>query len=126
MVGLPFANVGSMELQERMRYVERLGGKDAGKELYEVCALLNVALTTEPLYASRQPVDWPCDPARQRLCVHPAARPKVRLGQDQEQATKVDWRWGHSPERVGRRCSLRRGILPRKAGRMRREQGLLP
>lgn len=36
MVGLPFANVGSVELQERMRYVERIGGKDAGKELYEV------------------------------------------------------------------------------------------
>jgi chromosome transmission fidelity protein 1 len=38
MVGLPFANVGSVELQERMRYVERLpgAGKDAAKELYEV------------------------------------------------------------------------------------------
>ncbi len=38
MVGLPFANVGSVELQERMRYVEKLqgAGKDAAKELYEV------------------------------------------------------------------------------------------
>lgn len=38
MVGLPFANVGSVELQERMRYVETLpgAGKDAAKELYEV------------------------------------------------------------------------------------------
>jgi chromosome transmission fidelity protein 1 len=38
MVGLPFANVGSAELQERMRYVERLpgAGKDAARELYEV------------------------------------------------------------------------------------------
>ncbi|ORY29962.1 helicase C-terminal domain-domain-containing protein [Naematelia encephala] len=37
MVGLPFANVGSVELQERMRYVEKLpgAGKDAAKELYE-------------------------------------------------------------------------------------------
>ncbi|TXT13605.1 hypothetical protein VHUM_00972 [Vanrija humicola] len=36
MVGLPFANVGSVELQERMRYVERLPGasKDAANELY--------------------------------------------------------------------------------------------
>lgn len=38
MVGLPFANVRSVELQERMRYVERLpgAGKDAARELYEV------------------------------------------------------------------------------------------
>ena len=38
MVGLPFANVGSVELQERMKYVEKLpgAGKDAAKELYEV------------------------------------------------------------------------------------------
>lgn len=38
MVVVPFANVGSVELQERMRYVERLpgAGKDAAKELYEV------------------------------------------------------------------------------------------
>ncbi|KAL0576051.1 ATP-dependent DNA helicase chl1 [Marasmius crinis-equi] len=44
-VGLPFANLGSSELQERMRYVKRLeekagtsrpvGMKDAGAELYE-------------------------------------------------------------------------------------------
>lgn len=36
MVGLPFANVGSVELQERMRYGERLPGasKDAANELY--------------------------------------------------------------------------------------------
>jgi chromosome transmission fidelity protein 1 len=39
MVGLPFANVGSVELQERMRYVESLpgAGKDASREMYEVC-----------------------------------------------------------------------------------------
>lgn len=51
MVGLPFANVGSVELQERMRYVEKLpgAGKDAAKDLYEVrpvlllcCALLSM------------------------------------------------------------------------------------
>lgn len=38
MVGLPFANVGSVELQERMRYVEKLpgAGKDAATQLYEV------------------------------------------------------------------------------------------
>jgi chromosome transmission fidelity protein 1 len=38
MVGLPFANAGSVELQERMRYVQTLpgAGKDAAKELYEV------------------------------------------------------------------------------------------
>lgn len=38
MVGLPFANVGSVELQERMRYVEKLpgAGKDAANQLYEV------------------------------------------------------------------------------------------
>ncbi|KAL7424206.1 ATP-dependent DNA helicase chl1 [Cryptotrichosporon argae] len=37
MVGLPFANVGSVELQERMRYVAGLpgAGKDAAKQLYE-------------------------------------------------------------------------------------------
>ncbi|KAK4687746.1 chromosome transmission fidelity protein 1, partial [Tremellales sp. Uapishka_1] len=39
MVGLPFANVGSVELQERMKYVEGLpgAGKDASRELYEAC-----------------------------------------------------------------------------------------
>jgi chromosome transmission fidelity protein 1 len=38
MVGLPFANVGSVELQERMKYVSSLpnAGPDAAKELYEV------------------------------------------------------------------------------------------
>lgn len=38
MVGLPFANMGSIELKERMKYVENLpnAGKDAGLELYEV------------------------------------------------------------------------------------------
>ncbi|RSH93859.1 minichromosome maintenance protein 5 [Saitozyma podzolica] len=37
MVGLPFANVGSVELQERMKYVSSLpnAGPDAAKELYE-------------------------------------------------------------------------------------------
>ena len=44
-VGLPFANLGSVELQERMKYVRRLeekgaikkaaGQKDAAAELYE-------------------------------------------------------------------------------------------
>ena len=38
MVGLPFANVGSVELQERMKYVESLpgAGKNASREMYEV------------------------------------------------------------------------------------------
>ncbi|WVQ78511.1 hypothetical protein IAT38_000597 [Cryptococcus sp. DSM 104549] len=37
MVGLPFANVGSVELQERMRYVEKLpgAGPGASREMYE-------------------------------------------------------------------------------------------
>ncbi|WVW82792.1 hypothetical protein I302_104803 [Kwoniella bestiolae CBS 10118] len=37
MVGLPFANVGSVELQERMRYIEGLpgNGKEASREMYE-------------------------------------------------------------------------------------------
>jgi len=41
MVGLPFANVGSVELQERMKYVESLpgAGKDASREMYEVSPL---------------------------------------------------------------------------------------
>jgi len=45
-VGLPFANIGSVELKERMRYVAELErkavpasgqniGRDAGMELYE-------------------------------------------------------------------------------------------
>ncbi len=38
MVGLPFANAGSTELKERMKYVEGIegAGKGAGRELYEV------------------------------------------------------------------------------------------
>ena len=38
MVGLPVAIVGSVELQERMKYVESLpgAGKDASREMYEV------------------------------------------------------------------------------------------
>lgn len=40
MIGLPFANLGSKELQERMRFVKEkgvkgVGGRDAGVELYE-------------------------------------------------------------------------------------------
>ena len=40
-VGLPYANMNSPELQERMKYVSRLhsgakaGGKDAGSALYQ-------------------------------------------------------------------------------------------
>lgn len=46
MVGLPFANVGSVELQERMKYVESLpgAGKDASREMYEVSPLLIVMI----------------------------------------------------------------------------------
>lgn len=42
MVGLPFANMGSVELRERMKYVEGLpnAGKNAGQELYEVSYVL--------------------------------------------------------------------------------------
>jgi hypothetical protein len=63
MVGLPFANMGSVELQERMRYVEKLpgAGKDAAKELYEVSSLIGLPTgskltSTESMYASCQPV----------------------------------------------------------------------
>ncbi|WVO14193.1 hypothetical protein L204_101825 [Cryptococcus depauperatus] len=37
MVGLPFANMGSIELQERMKYVEKLpgAGPEAAREMYE-------------------------------------------------------------------------------------------
>ncbi|KAK6903226.1 hypothetical protein I203_108491 [Kwoniella mangroviensis CBS 8507] len=37
MVGLPFANVGSVELQERMKYIEGLPGnsKESSREMYE-------------------------------------------------------------------------------------------
>lgn len=41
MVGLPFANMGSIELKERMKYVQGLpnAGKNAGQELYEVSSI---------------------------------------------------------------------------------------
>jgi chromosome transmission fidelity protein 1 len=49
LVGLPFPNLGSTELKERMRYVtdlekqgglpKRVGGKEAGAELYENLAM---------------------------------------------------------------------------------------
>jgi len=44
MVGLPFANVGSVELQERMKYVESLpgAGRDASREMYEVSSLFRL------------------------------------------------------------------------------------
>lgn len=68
MVGLPFANVGSVELQERMRYVEKLpgAGKDAAKELYEVRAAVlggpdGSADAPESVYESGEPVDWTSD-----------------------------------------------------------------
>jgi len=50
MVGLPFANVGSVELQERMKYVESLpgAGKDASREMYEVSPLLIVIIRVIP------------------------------------------------------------------------------
>lgn len=51
MVGLPFANIASVELQERMKYVESLpgAGKDASRELYEVRLLsLEIAPKTRP------------------------------------------------------------------------------
>lgn len=49
MVGLPFANVGSVELQERMKYVESLpgAGKDASRELYEVCSFTSYTAIVE-------------------------------------------------------------------------------
>ncbi|WVQ99004.1 hypothetical protein IAU59_006136 [Kwoniella sp. CBS 9459] len=44
MVGLPFANVGSIELQERMRYVESLpgNGPEASREMYENLCMMAV------------------------------------------------------------------------------------
>lgn len=51
MVGLPFANVGSVELKERMKYVENLAGagKDASRELYEVRSGLSGQCPSLPL-----------------------------------------------------------------------------
>lgn len=74
MVGLPFANVGSVELQERMRYVEKLpgAGKDAAKDLYEVRWIGlqergTRANTPESVHASGEPINWASDTTCQRL-----------------------------------------------------------
>ena len=70
MVGLPFANVGSVELQERMRYVEKLpgAGKDAAKELYEVGRDVGGQLMGELVYAGCEPVYRTGDQTCERLC----------------------------------------------------------
>jgi len=56
MVGLPFANVGSVELQERMKYVESLpgAGKDASREMYEVSPPSIVMVRRSPESADNQ------------------------------------------------------------------------
>lgn len=76
MVGLPFANVGSVELQERMKYVEKLpgAGSDAAREMYEVSlmildhAMYELVMSwgfqlkrTEFVHARCQSVHWQVD-----------------------------------------------------------------
>lgn len=75
MVGLPFANVGSVELRERMKYVESLPGvgKDASREMYEVSSLfrsIRIELIPEPVYESSESIDRPSDSTCKRLCLY--------------------------------------------------------
>ena len=105
LVGLPFANLGSAELKERMRYVreqeEKNGGKlgsgvkDAGTELYEnICMrAVNQSSTSDPFKysSSTKRPSWQGDPTPERLGVADISGQPLCLGAHTLQTSAVDW-----------------------------------
>lgn len=82
-IGLPFANLGSRELQERMKFVREhqkaaAGGRDAGTELYEnMCMKVRMPsclLIQNPYNDSLQP-----RPSINQLVNHFHASPMVKI-----------------------------------------------
>ena len=135
MVGLPFANVGSVELQERMRYVETLpgAGKDAAKELYEVCpfipssgvtssdescrtfaCVLSTSLSVSPNTDRSERMltpQRPSHPTCKRLRYHPAGGQTIRTEPYTDQASKMDRRGCQGARGFWRGCEIHRRVF---------------
>ncbi|PIL32767.1 hypothetical protein GSI_04884 [Ganoderma sinense ZZ0214-1] len=113
-VGLPFANLGSPELRERMRYVNRLqqqtqakaaGAKDAGTELYENMCMN--AVNQSIGRAIRHRADW----AALVLVDGRYASPRIRgkLPKWIEAGTVVTEGFGQAMKELGRFYREKRG-----------------
>lgn len=89
MVGLPFANASSPELAERMKYVERKSGKDAGRELYENLCMR--AVNQSIGRAIRHANDYACILLVDRRYASPRIRNKLPGWIGQDVKTPDDW-----------------------------------
>ncbi len=142
-IGLPFANLGSPELRERMNYVNRLeqrrraaaapvsrpnGAKDAGTELYENMCMnaVNQSIGTSELVSwnlgcAKMVLTMLCwnrsrDPTSRRLGCAYSGRRSVCLAPHQEQVAEVDRGGDDGRGRVRTGDEGAREILPRKEG----------